>query len=201
MRRNWAIIILGYAGLGIVALIIGMLLGVEAKAQEPEPTGQITVSWTPPTLNEDGSAYTNFGGFKIYYGNQSGIYNNVIDLPDTTNTLSQHIITGLVYGTYYIAGTAYNSNNIESRYSNEVIKTVAASPLPPSLSFVTISTIVYDLVKRDDGFITVAVGRVELNTPCDINQSVMGLNVVPVSSVTSWLGSVRPKVVLAQCLD
>src|SRR5690606_39089874 len=31
-------------------------------------SGSVTLSWTPPSENEDGSALTNLAGYRIYYG-------------------------------------------------------------------------------------------------------------------------------------
>lgn len=49
---------------------------------------EVTFNWDPPTKNEDGSAYTDPGGFKLYCGPSSGNYNQTWDYPDTTNTLN-----------------------------------------------------------------------------------------------------------------
>ena len=198
MRRHWYLIISGWIMLGILALFFGMFLATKAHAQEP--TGSATLTWTPPTQNEDGTAYTNYGGFKIYYGPPSAPLGYTIDLPDTTNTLNTYVVDNLVYGDWHFAMTAYNSNGTESRLSNTAIKTVGATPEPPDLTFVTIETIVYNVVKRDNGFALIAVGNVPLNTPCDISQSVNGKYAVPVASVT-WLGSVEPIVVVATCSE
>lgn len=192
MRRSWAVIIMAYVMLCILALFFGAFLGKQAQAQEP--TGSATLTWTPPTQNEDGSAYTNYGGFKIYYGT------TVIDLPDTTNTLNTYVVENLPYGTYEFTMTAYNADGLESRHSNVATKVVGTVPQPPDFTFVTIETLVYNVVKRDNGFALIAVGNVPLNTPCDISQSVNGKYAVPVASVT-WLGSVKPIVVVATCSE
>lgn len=199
MRRSWAIIILGWLMLGIVSLFLGMFLATKAEAQEP--TGSATLTWTPPTQNEDGTAYTDYGGFRIYY-RLAGIleWNNEIDLPDTTNTLNTYVVDTLPYGSYEFAMTAYNASGMESKFSNVATKVVGPIPQPPGLTFVTVETMVYNVVKRDDGFALIAVGTVPLNTPCDISQSVNGKYVVPVASVT-WLGSVEPIVVVATCSE
>lgn len=199
MRRNWAIIIVGYFMLAVIALCLTFLLPNEAQAQEP--TGSTTLTWTPPTQNEDGTAYTDYGGFRIYYRIAGTTeWNNTVELPDTTNTINNYVVENLAYGTYEFVMTAYNASNIESAFSNMATKVVGTVPQPPELSFVTIETLVYNVVKRDNGFALIAVGNVPLNTPCDINQSVNGKYVVPVDSVT-WLGSVRPIVVVATCSE
>lgn len=200
MRRSWAVIIMGWLMLGFIALALGMFLGTKANAQETPPK----LTWTPPTQNEDRTPYTDPGGFRIYYGRHPHVMTTMVELPDTTNTLSMYdqvASWNLPNGTTFIAMTAYNSKGVESKLSKSVTRVVGPDPqpAPPDLLIRTSETVVYDLVKKDDGFVFVAVGNVELNTPCDINQSVMGKHVVPIGSVTSWLGSVRPKVVLAEC--
>lgn len=48
----------------------------------------VAFSWDPPATNEDGSTYTDPGGFKLYCGPSTGNYNQTWDIPDTTNTVS-----------------------------------------------------------------------------------------------------------------
>ena len=40
--------------------------------------GSVTLSWTPPTQNEDGSVLTDLAAYKFYYGTVSGSYANSI---------------------------------------------------------------------------------------------------------------------------
>lgn len=203
MRRNWIIIIIGWVALSLIALAIGMFLGKNAKAQEPDPP---ELTWTPPTKNEDRTDYVDPAGFRIYYGPAPYMFTNRVELPDTTNTLNSYsnlASWNLPNGTTFIAMTAYNTKGVESKLSAIVTRVTGPDPQPeaPELLIRSSETVVYDLVKRDDGFVFVAVGNIALNTECDISQSVMGKNVVPIASVTSWLGSVRPKVVLAECYN
>jgi hypothetical protein len=102
------------------------------------------------------------------------------------------------------AFNGYPTNN-RSAFTNAVTNTINFQTASDSVSidiqaFGTFETIVYNLVKRTNGFIFVAVGTVPLNTPCDLAQSVNGYNVVPVASVT-WSGTVRPVVVVARCTN
>jgi hypothetical protein len=84
--------------------------------------GSITLSWTPPSQNTDGSPLTNLAGYRIYYGTAPGNYPNqiVIDNPG----LSTYVIEDLSPGTYYFVSTAVNSQGVESDYSNMAEKTV-----------------------------------------------------------------------------
>lgn len=80
-------------------------------------TESTTLSWTAPTLNEDGSVLTDLAGYKIYYGMSPGNFTNTIriDNPSVTN----YVLDNLSPATYYIAAVAFNSAGVESRFSNE----------------------------------------------------------------------------------
>lgn len=84
--------------------------------------GTATLSWTAPTLNEDGSPLTNLSGFKIYYGISQGNYSNqiLVDNPGITT----YVVDNLNPNTYYFVSTAINSAGIESNVSNVASKTV-----------------------------------------------------------------------------
>jgi hypothetical protein len=84
--------------------------------------GSVTVSWTPPTLNEDGSTLNDLAAYKFYYGTSSGTYTKEVrvDIPG----LSSFVIENLTPATYYIVATAINSNEVESAFSNETTKQV-----------------------------------------------------------------------------
>jgi hypothetical protein len=80
-------------------------------------TSSVTLSWMPPTQNEDGTPLTNLAGYRIRFGQQSGNYSGVITLANPG--LSSYVLGGLAAGTYYIVISAYNQNGTESSYSNE----------------------------------------------------------------------------------
>ena len=77
-----------------------------------------TVSWKPPTQNEDGSALTNLAGYRIYYGTSAGDLTEVIEL--NSAGLTSYVIEDLAPGTYYLAMTSFNSNDLESRRTTEI---------------------------------------------------------------------------------
>lgn len=84
-------------------------------------TGSATLTWTPPTLNDDGTALTDLSGYNVYYGTKSGHYTHTIDVGNVTT----HKVTGLPAGaTYYFAVTAYNASRVESAFSTEAHKKI-----------------------------------------------------------------------------
>jgi hypothetical protein len=80
-------------------------------------TSSLTLSWTPPTQNEDGTPLTNLAGYRIRFGMQSGNYPSTINL--TNPGLTSYVLSGLAAGTYYVVISAVNQNGVESPYSNE----------------------------------------------------------------------------------
>jgi hypothetical protein len=77
----------------------------------------ITLSWYPPTQNEDGSPLTNLGGYRIRYGQSSGAYSKVVSLNNAG--LTAYTLDGLVPGTYYLVLSAFDAAGTESGYSAE----------------------------------------------------------------------------------
>ncbi len=84
--------------------------------------GSITLSWTAPTQNEDGSALMDLTAYKFYYGTSPGSHPNEVrvDSPGITT----YVLENLTPATYYIIATAINSNEVESGISNEASKQV-----------------------------------------------------------------------------
>ena len=84
--------------------------------------GSVSLSWSPPTQNTDGTALTNLAGYVLYYGQSSGNYNKTV--PIDNPSISTYVIDNLVPDTYYIVATAVNTAGVESDYSGEAVKTV-----------------------------------------------------------------------------
>lgn len=84
--------------------------------------GVMTLSWTPPTQNEDGSALSDLAGYKLYYGTSPGNYTKQIMIDNPS--ISTYMIENLLPDTYYIVATSLNRAGVESRYSGMATKTV-----------------------------------------------------------------------------
>ncbi len=84
--------------------------------------GSMTLSWTPPTENTDGSTLTDLSGYCIYYGVSEGNYPNRVEV-DTAG-ISSYVVESLIPDTYYVVATSVNSDGVESAYSNVAIITV-----------------------------------------------------------------------------
>ena len=81
----------------------------------------VTLTWTPPTENDDGTPLTNLAGYRIRFGSQSGKYSSVVNI--TNPGLATYVLGGLAVGTYFIVISAYNQSGVESSYSNEASAT------------------------------------------------------------------------------
>ena len=84
--------------------------------------GSVTLSWTPPTENSDGSLLNDLVAYKFYYGTKSGQYTSSIRVDSPG--IATYVIDNLVPNTYYFVATAVNSTGMESAYSNEISKAV-----------------------------------------------------------------------------
>lgn len=162
--------------------------------------GDVTLTWTPPTQNTDGSELTDLAGYRIYYGTASASYTQTIEVANPGAT--SLVVEGLAEGTYYFAATAINASGIESDYSNEAAKVVEpppTTPAPPSgLAVLADNLTAYALSMTDDVLRLYPIGTVPPGTPCDGSMSANGKHLVPASAV-NYETTQRPRVVVAEC--
>jgi hypothetical protein len=84
--------------------------------------GSVTLSWTPPTMNEDGTALTDLAAYKIYYGVAAGNYPSQVRIDNPG--ISTYVVDNLAPNTYYFVSTAINASEVESSYSNMATRIV-----------------------------------------------------------------------------
>lgn len=94
-------------GILFLALLYHPVQALSAALPSPH---SVTLAW-------DASPSPEVTGYRVYYGAASGDYTNSVVVGDvTTNTVS-----GLTSGvTYFFAVTAYDTNVVESTFSNEI---------------------------------------------------------------------------------
>jgi hypothetical protein len=80
-----------------------------------KPESVVTVSWTSPTMNTNGTAVTDLAGYHIYYGPTSTQLNQVVDVAGADVTT--FVLSNMSPGTWYFAVAAYNSEKVESTLS------------------------------------------------------------------------------------
>ena len=87
--------------------------------------GSVTLSWTAPVENMDGSALVDLAGYNIYWGTSAGDYPNSVAI--TNASISSTVVENLVPGTYEFVATSVNDAGVESGYSNSTTKVVQAN--------------------------------------------------------------------------
>ena len=87
--------------------------------------GTMTLSWTPPTENTDGTALRDLAGYKLYFGVSQNSYTNQVRIDNPS--ISTYVVENLLPDTYYIVATSFNTAGDESAYSNVAVKTVTAN--------------------------------------------------------------------------
>lgn len=85
------------------------------------PPSAVTIAWTPPTENTNGTALTNLAGYHLYYGTTESDLSKVVDI--TNPGLATYVLSDLSSGTWYFALTSVNTAGVESVRS-AVISTV-----------------------------------------------------------------------------
>jgi hypothetical protein len=78
---------------------------------------QVDLTWDAPTTGAEDPLLTNLAGYKLYYGQSSRSYEFTIDIGNDTSIALSNLEAGQ---TYYVAVVAYDSEGVESEFSNEV---------------------------------------------------------------------------------
>jgi hypothetical protein len=89
-----------------------------------EATGRLELSWLAPSTRTDGAplSLSDIDGYRLYYGKKKGDYILGADIKD--GTAQTATVTGVPVGKYYVVMTTYDTNGVESGYSQSVIKNV-----------------------------------------------------------------------------
>jgi hypothetical protein len=82
----------------------------------------LTINWTPPTENTNGTPLTNLAGYNIHYGTSSGSLSKKISVLNPG--IATYVVSNLSSGKYYFAVAAVNSAGTESPLSAQVSATV-----------------------------------------------------------------------------
>ncbi len=83
----------------------------------------MTVSWSAPTLNVDGTTVTGLAGYRVRYGQSPGALSTVVTVPNAG--IVNSVIQGLAPGVWYFTVTAFTSEGAESDDSPVVSTTIS----------------------------------------------------------------------------
>jgi hypothetical protein len=84
--------------------------------------GAVTLDWTAPTDNTDGSVLSNLAGYKIVYGTSPGSLTQTINISNPS--LTSYVVQNLSAATWYFSIRSYNSQGVESISTNPVSQQV-----------------------------------------------------------------------------
>lgn len=170
----------------------------------PANAGDAALTWTLATQNTDGSAIpasgpTSLAATRVEWGTCSGsAFGTVAGQQTVATPATTYTITGLAAGVWCFRAYSRTVAGLESAPTNVVTKTILQSPPQPPGNLTVAALTVYQFIGTTDAITLLAVGTVPAGTACDPAQSVNGRYAVPRAAVT-WYGSVRPRVVFAQC--
>jgi len=109
------------------------ILVSDGKAQASLPTftitvsapvvGAATLSWQPPSLNEDGTPLTDLSGYVVRYGKNPAALDQKISLMNPG--LATVVVEYLVEGTWYFTLASVNTGGVESRPTGYVSKIIS----------------------------------------------------------------------------
>jgi hypothetical protein len=85
-------------------------------------SGSVTLSWTAPTSNVDGSALTDLAGFVISYGASAEALSETVSVDNAS--VDRYVLENLAPGTYYFAVRAVATSGAESEQSQVVSKVI-----------------------------------------------------------------------------
>jgi hypothetical protein len=80
-------------------------------------SNSVTLNWSSPTQNTDGTPLTNLAGYRVFYGQASRRYSKTVSLPAGARSV---VVDGLSAGTWYFAIKSINTSGVLSGYSGEV---------------------------------------------------------------------------------
>lgn len=81
--------------------------------------GAVTLSWTPPTQNTDGTSLANLAGYRVVYGTSASTLNQMVQVNAGVSSI---VVDNLAPATYYFAVRAYTTSGAESSNSNVATK-------------------------------------------------------------------------------
>ena len=99
--------------------ILNATLPVFAITVAPSSSKSVTLNWTAPSTNTDGTALSDLAGYTVFYGMASRAYSASIKLSGAA--ASSVVIEGLAAGTWYFSIKSTNVTGVESDYSGEVV--------------------------------------------------------------------------------
>lgn len=84
--------------------------------------GSVTLNWTLPTQNTDGTPLTDLAAIGLYWGREEGNYTESVTINNPG--ITTYVVENLEPGTWYFVSTAFNDDGIESEYSGSISRVI-----------------------------------------------------------------------------
>jgi len=122
--KNFGFALTSVAGQADFGSPAAATIGVTASSSPStgSATGTVSLTWSAPTQNTDGSALTNLAGFAIYYGKSATAMTQKINI--TTVGMLTYVFNNLSSGPWCFEILAVNSLGVESNPSGIVSTTI-----------------------------------------------------------------------------
>jgi hypothetical protein len=101
-------------GKGGTASLSGFSVAV-ASSGSSGGTGAVTLNWSAPQTNTDGTTITDLNSYKILYGRDAGNLSQSVSITSATQST---VIDNLASGTWFFAIVSVNKAGVESAPSN-----------------------------------------------------------------------------------
>ena len=95
---------------------------INVTATPAVPASGLTLSWTAPTQNTDGTVLTDLAGFVIAYGTSSDALSQTVQVENPS--IDRYVLDELPPGDYYFGVKAYTASGAESELSSIVHKVI-----------------------------------------------------------------------------
>lgn len=119
LRARCALLVISALG---GALLAGACGGGSNGSAPVEAAGSVTLGWTRPAFNADGSPLQDGVGYRVDYGSSPSSLTMSITIDGAANTSAT--IGGLLVGTHYFTVVTLNAAGTTSSPSGVVSKTV-----------------------------------------------------------------------------
>ena len=83
--------------------------------------GTVTLDWTPPTENTDGTVLGDLGGYRVHYGTTAGTMTQSVEVANAG--LTSYVVSNLSPGTWFFGVSAYSTTGVESSLSGVISQT------------------------------------------------------------------------------
>src|ERR1700722_11275127 len=88
----------------------------------PSTADNVTLSWSAPTENTNGSALTNLAGYVIHYGTSANAMTQTIDI--NTAGMLTYVVDNLSAGNWYFQIVSVNTAGVQSSPSSTVTASI-----------------------------------------------------------------------------